>query len=313
MVDRRLVEQGVIAVGELIADWGQGGLDGMVVSLPGEEPIEYHWTEDVRRDVFSVSKTFVSAAVGIAEAEGLLSLDDPILDHLAHRGRSLAAGAERITVDQLLTMTSGIAYRWDDADMAGGVDPAHVVLAAPLGFAPGTGFAYRGASTYLLSRVIHACSGQDVRDYLQPRLFSELGVGVPVWQRCPLGYSIGAVGLELRTAEVARLGQTLLDGGRWRGRQLAPADYVARLVSDPVDAEGHVATGSREPHPDSARYGRGVWLCARDNAWRMDGIHGQFCVVLPDQRVCITCTSHYQGAGINILDAVWSEIVAILR
>ena len=312
-MDRSLVERGVLAVGDLIADRGQGGLDGMHVYLQGDEPVEYHWTEDLRRDVFSVSKTFVSAAVGIAEAEGLLSLDDPVLDHLDHLGPSIAAGTETITVDQLLTMTSGIVYRWEDADMLGGVDPAQVVLSAPLGFAPGTRFAYRGGSSYLLSRVINACSGQDVRDYLQSRLFSRLGVDVPSWERCPLGYSIGAVGLELRTAEVARLGQTLLDSGHWKGQQLVPADYVARLVSDPVDADGHTATGSSKPHAESARYGRGVWLCARDNAWRMDGIHGQFSVVLPDQRACITATAHYQGAGVDILDAVWSEIVPVLR
>ena len=54
-----------------------------------------------------------------------------------------------------------------------------------------------------------------------------------------------------------------------------------------------------------------MWLCARDNVWRMDGIHGQFSVVLPDQGVCITGTAHYRGAGADILDAVWSEIVEI--
>lgn len=85
--------------------------------------------------------------VGIAEAEGLLSVDDPILDHLDDLGPGLAAGVEAITVDHLLRMTSGIGYRWEDADVARGGDPAQVVLSAPLGFAPGEGFAYRGGST----------------------------------------------------------------------------------------------------------------------------------------------------------------------
>ncbi len=251
-------------------------------------------------------------AVGIAEAEGLLNVDDPILDHLDHLGPSVAAGAEAITVDHLLRMTSGIVYRWEDADVAFGADPAQVVLSAPLGFAPGEGFAYRGGSSYLLSRVIQACSGHDVRDYLQPRLFAPLGVDLPTWQRCPSGFSMGAVGLELRTAEVARLGQTLLDGGRWKNLELVPASYVARLVSYPVDAVGHTPTGRAEPDPESARYGRGVWLCARDRAWRMDGINGQFSVVLPDHHVCVTGTAHYQGRGTDILNAVWSEIVAVV-
>jgi CubicO group peptidase (beta-lactamase class C family) len=124
---------------------------------------------------------------------------------------------------------------------------------------------------------------------------------------------MGAVGLELRTVDVARLGQTLLDGGRWRGQQLVPADYVAGLVSHPVDAVGHAPTGSAQPVAESARYGRGVWLCARDDAWRMDGVHGQLSVVLPDLGVCITTTAHYRGASDDILDAIWSDIVPVLR
>lgn len=123
---------------------------------------------------------------------------------------------------------------------------------------------------------------------------------------------MGAVGLELRTAEVARLGQTLLDGGRWKDQELVPGSYVTRLVSDPVNAVGHTPTGRAEPDPESAKYGRGVWLCTRDRAWRMDGIYGQFSVVLPEHRVCVTGTAHYMGPGTDILDAVWSEIVAVL-
>jgi CubicO group peptidase (beta-lactamase class C family) len=202
--------------------------------------------------------------------------------------------------------------RWDDAEIARADDPARAILAAPLGFEPGTGFAYRGGGTYMLSRVIHSCSGEDVRDFLQTRLFTPLGIDNPAWQRCPLGFSLGAVGLSLRTEEVALLGETLLNEGRWRGRQLIPASYVAGLISDPVDTDGHQATKTAGPHPENARYGRHVWLCARDNAWRMDGIYSQFCVMLPHQQACVTVTGHYQGPTTDILDVIWSEIVPAL-
>lgn len=164
-----------------------------------------------------------------------------------------------------------------------------------------------------MSRVIHSCSGQDVRDFLQTRLFMPLGIDTPAWQRCPQGFSLGAVGLCLPTAEVARVGQTLLDEGRWLGRQLIPASYVVSLTSDPVDTDGHQATSAAGPHPENARYGRHVWLCARDHAWRMDGIYGQFCVMLPQQQACVTITGHYRGPTTDILDAIWSEIVPALR
>ncbi len=177
---------------------------------------------------------------------------------------------------------------------------------------PGTTFAYRGANTYLLSRIIHACSGQDLRDFLLPRLFTPLGIRNPQWLRCPLGYSLGAVGLLLRTEEIARLGRTLLDDGRYGNRQIVPAEYVAAMITDTIPTGEHRATGATGSHPDNARYGRHVWLCDRYDAWRMDGIYGQFSIVLPHQRACITITSHYQGPTTDILDAIWSEIVPAL-
>ena len=286
-----------------------GGLDGVTVYVRGQQLVQHHWTPDVRRDVHSVAKTLVSLAVGIAQAEGRLTTDDLLLDHLNQLAPTAAEGVEQVTIQQLLTMTSGIVHRWDDATMQHAGDPAQVLVAAPLGFEPGTAFAYRGGSTYLLSRIIHACSGQDVRDFLQSRLFTALAIANTSWQRCPLGFSIGADGLSLRTQEVARVGQLLLDRGKWGDQQLIPHQYVDSLISDPVDTGGHQSTNATGAHPETARYGRHVWLCARDDAWRMDGLRGQFCVVLPDQLACVAVAGHYQGPTTDILDAIWSELV----
>lgn len=290
-----------------------GGLDGAHVYVRARASVEEHWTPDVRRDVFSASKTLVSLAIGIAQAEGLLRLDDLVLRHLEQSAPGAAAGAEAITVEQLLTMTSGLVFRWDGDAVDDFEDPVDAILHAPLGFEPGTGFAYRGGSSYLLSRIVHSCSGQDVRDFLQTRVLTPLGIDDVSWERCPLGFSLGAVGLSLRTEELARIGRLLLDGGRWGDRQLVPAAYIDALISHPVNTGGHRSTNAAEPHPDSARYGRHVWLCARDDAWRMDGIYGQFGVLLPRQQACITVTAHYRGPTTDILDAIWSEVVPAIQ
>ena len=105
---------------------------------------------------------------------------------------------------------------------------------------------YRGANSYLLGRIIASSSGLDLRDFLVPRLFGPLGIGNPQWLRCPLGYSLGAVGLQLRTEEIARLGRTLLANGLWQARQLIPADYVRSMATDVVDTAAHRAS----PAPD---------------------------------------------------------------
>lgn len=127
-----------------------------------------------------------------------------------------------------------------------------------------------------------------------------------------MGYSIGAVGLHLRTEEIARLGRALLDNGRYGDLQLIPTDHVASMIDDNVPTDGHFATRAVASHPESERYGRHVWMCARDDAWRMHGLYGQLCILLPHQQACVTITARYQGETSNILDAVWSTIVPAL-
>jgi CubicO group peptidase (beta-lactamase class C family) len=293
---------------------GDQGLavEGIHVYLRDRPPVEHHWVADIRRDIFSASKTFTSVAVGIAQAEGLLDIEDPVLSHLGHLTSASATDTDAITIRQLLTMTSGITYRWNDPDADHPGDAAIDILTTTLGAAPGTAFAYRGANTYLLSRIIQACSGLDLQDFLLPRLFLPLGIRNPQWLRCPLGFSLGAVGLQLRTAELARLGRVLLDGGRFLNQQLLPADFIASMIADCVPTDGHVATGAAAPHADNSRYGRHVWICHRDHAWRMDGIYGQLSIVLPRHEACVTTTAHYQGPTTDILDAIWSHIVPVL-
>jgi CubicO group peptidase (beta-lactamase class C family) len=242
----------------------------------------------------------------------VLALGDAVINYLPRLAVDPAPGVERITVTNLLNMTSGIVYEWDDPDADHPDDPARDILSTALGGAPGATFAYRGANSYLLSRVIHATTGSDLRDYLLARLFQPLGINNPQWLRCPRGFSLGAVGLQLRTSELARVGQLLRDDGRWLDQQVVPAEYIDTMTVDAVPTGGHIASRAVAPHPDNARYGRHVWLCARDSAWRMDGIYGQFSIVLPNHQACVTVTAQYEGPTTDILDAVWSDIVQAL-
>ena len=279
-------------------------LHGLHVRRRGRQPVSHRWSRDERRDVYSVSKTFTSVAVGLARDEGLLDLDDPVLEHLPHLAGDAAAGADAMTVRHLLTMTHGHELRWEDPDLGFDGDPARAFLAAPLLAPPGTRYAYRGLASYVLGRVVHAVSGDDLRDYLVPRLFTPLGIRNPQWHRCPLGFSLGAVGLHLRTEEMSRLGEVLLDGGVHEGTQLIPHEHVQLMRTT------QVSTG-RE-HPDNAVYGLHWWPCARDGAWRMDGIRGQFVILLPAHEAVVTVSADYDGPTTDILDAVWADLVPAL-
>jgi CubicO group peptidase (beta-lactamase class C family) len=280
------------------------GVDAIEVVADDGRHGERSRIDDIRRDVFSVSKTVTSLAVGMLAGDGALSLDDPVLAHLPGLADTAAAGSDAITVGHLLRMTAGNGYRWpcEDADHPG--DPARDFLATPLVAAPGSAYHYSGGNSYVLSRVVHAVTGSDLRDFLLPRLFTPLGIRNPQWLRCPLGFSLGAVGLQLRTSEITRIAQLLLHQGSYGGQRLVPGDYITRMTADTTP------TGRAEP--DNQTYGLHGWLCARDGAWRMDGIYGQFGIMLPRQRACVSVTAHCRVPTTRILDCVWEHIVPAL-
>lgn len=286
------------------ADSRRLGLEGVHVTTDDGRCGERRWIDDIRRDVFSVSKTVTSLAVGMLADDGLLTLEDPVLNHLPELADTAAPGAAAMTVGHLLNMTAGNDYCWVDEDADHPGDPARDFLATPLVAKPGTVFHYRGGNSYVLGRIVHAVSGLDVRDFLLPRLFAPLEIRNPQWLRCPLGFPLGAMGLQLRTSEITRISRLLLHGGVHEGHQLVSIDYLARMTTDTIE------TGM--PEPDWQTYGLHVWPCSRDGAWRMDGLYGQFGIVLPEQHACVSVTAHYLGPTTDILDAVWEHIVPAL-
>jgi CubicO group peptidase (beta-lactamase class C family) len=288
----------------VVADARRLGIESVQVVVDDGPQGERRRIADIRRDVFSISKTVTSLAVGMLEADDVLDLDDAVLAHLPELADTAAAGSEKITVGHLLRMTAGNGYRWLDEDGDHPGDAARDFLATPLVAEPGSAYHYRGANTYVLGRIVHAITGLDLRDFLVPRLFEPLGIRNPQWLRCPLGFPLGAIGLQLRTSEITRIAQLLLHGGTYDRRSLVPGDYIARMTTDTTQ------TGRAEP--DNRTYGLHVWLCARDDAWRMDGIYGQFGIVLPNHRACVSVTGHYLGPTTDILDCVWHEVVPSL-
>jgi CubicO group peptidase (beta-lactamase class C family) len=254
--------------------------------------------------VFSVSKTVTSLAVGMLGGDGLLTIDDPVLMHLPELADTAAPGAEAMTIRHLLSMTAGNDYCWVDEDADHPGDPARDFLSTPLVAEPGTAYHYRGGNSYMLGRIVHSISGLNLRDFLLPRLFGPLDIRNPQWLRCPLDFPLGAMGLQLRTSEITRIAQLLLHDGIYDGQRLVPVEYLARMTDETVTTE--------MPEPDFQTYGLHVWLCSRDQAWRMEGLYGQFGIMLPEQHACVRVTAHYLGPLGDILDAVRAHIIPAL-
>src|SRR6185437_9412299 len=246
---------------ELIEDFvrsaQQNGMElyGVHVYRRGAEPVERRLRSDDRENLCSVSKTFTSVALGIAEAEGRLALDDPALNYFPEFKKSAAPGLEQVTLRHLLTMTSGSPHSWSASEPVEVPDLAADFFATPLAHEPGSYFSYTGTGPYVAARALRAATGASVRDYLMPRVFGPLAIHNPQWHTCPLGHPVAESDLYLTTSELARFGRLLLDEGRHDGRQLVPAKYCARLARESVPTAN---PDGPEGFPMADRYGLGV-------------------------------------------------------
>ncbi len=249
--------------------------------------------------LWSLSKSFTSTAVGLAVAEGKLSIDDSVLKFFADEvPDEVSANLKAMRVRDLLTMSTG---HQDEVNLRLQKDWTKSFLAHPVPYKPGTHFKYNTPATYMLSAIVQKVTGQTVLEYLQPRLFEPLGIAAPRWDSSPEGVSLGGYGLYLCTEDIAKFGQLLLQKGLWQGQQLVPADWIAQATAK------QVSNGSDPSRDWDQGYGFQFWRC-RHNAFRGDGKDGQFCIVLPDLDAVIAITAN-TGDMQAELSVVWDKLL----
>jgi CubicO group peptidase (beta-lactamase class C family) len=251
--------------------------------------------------LYSLSKTFMSTAVGFAVQEGLLSLDDAVADHFPEFRDELPEASRGILVRHALAMASGHAT--DMAQVALMTDPDEPVrgflLHAPE-HTPGTWFAYNQPANYAVAAILQRAAGTDLVGYLRPRLLDPLGVPPVSWQQYPAGRSLGFSGLHATTETIAKLGLLHLQDGVWEGEQLLPEGWAAEVRTKRVDT--HL-----EVNPDWAQgYGFQVWMAR--HGYRGDGAYGQFMVILPEHDVVLALTSAEEDMQ-AVLDAAWQHLL----
>lgn len=249
--------------------------------------------------LFSLSKSFTATAVGMAVAEGKLSVDDELLKLFPDDApKSPGAQLKGMRVSDLLRMATG--HQTEPARKA---DEAwsKTFLAHPVPFKPGTHFLYNTSATYMLSAAVQKTTGQTLLDYLKPRLFDPLGITNPTWEKSPQGISTGGYGLSVRTEDIAKFGQLYLQKGKWDGKQLVSEAWVAEATAR------QVANGSSPKSDWDQGYGYQFWR-SRHGAYRGDGAFGQYCVVLPEQDAVIAITSGVRDMQ-AVLNLVWDKLL----
>jgi CubicO group peptidase (beta-lactamase class C family) len=250
-------------------------------------------------ELYSLSKSFTSTAVGLAIAEGKLTLDDEVLTFFpGDAPPSPSANLKAMRVRDLLTMSAG---HQDETSSAADTITAKSFLAHPVPHKPGTHFRYNTPATFMLSAIVQKVTGQTVLEYLRPRLFEPLGITQPVWNTNAQGISLGGYGLRVRTEDIARFGQLYLQRGRWQGKQVIPEAWVDLATSR------QVSNGSNPKSDWDQGYGFQFWRC-RHGAYRGDGAFGQYCIVLPGQDAVIAITSGLKDMQ-AVLNLVWDRLL----
>ncbi len=243
---------------------------------------------EIRRNQYSVTKSFTSAAVGIAMGEGLLSLEERLVDAFAQDlPEEVSDNLAAATVRDLLTMCLGHdrAYLMgEERPFLQETDWVRYSLAQPFIHKPGTHFQYNNAGPYLAGILVQRRAGCTLDQYMTPRLFQPLGIVAPTWEIDPQGNSFGAGGLFLCVSELLKFGELWLQKGSWNGKQLIPADYIEEASRKQVEngAEGYGYLFWRGPH----------------QSFRADGKYGQYAIILPEENavIAVNAESRDQGA-----------------
>ena len=253
--------------------------------------------------LFSLSKSFTSTAVGLAIAEGKLSLTDPVLKFFPEEApASPSKNLQAMRVKDLLRMQTGqVAEDVDKFPFQSSEDLVKLFLALPVTYKPGTHFVYNTEATYMLSAIVQKVTGQTVLDYLGPRLFEPLGIAHPTWEKSAQGISFGGFGLSIRTEDIARFGQLYLQKGQWKGKQLVPSEWVEAATSL------QTSNGSSPDSDWDQGYGYQFWRC-RHGFFRGDGAFGLLCIVMPEFDAVFAATAG-TGDMQGEMNAIWDTIV----
>ena len=265
----------------------------------------------------SVSKTFTATAVGFAIAEGKLSLSDKVVDIFPDKlPAEVSDNLKKVEVRHLLTMSAGHDTEPSRRSLPEDADWVEAFLAHPFVHEPGTFFWYNSMGTYMLSAIVQKVTGEKVVDYLKPRLFDPLCIEGATWQESPQGINTGGWGLYLKTEDLAKMGQLILQGGVWNGKQLISKEWIDEATAKHIDCR---PAGMRPEQitfkPEDSDWLQGycyqMWRC-RHGAVRADGANGQYIIVMPEQNAVIAMTANIQDMQGEI-NLVWEHLLPALQ
>ncbi len=271
----------------------------------GKKIAETYWKpfeKDQKHTLYSLSKSFTSTAIGFAVQEKLLTVDTSLSSLFQDEWpQKPSTYLNAMTVKHLLTMNTG--HETDTLPVMRSNENktwTRSFLEHPVVHAPGTHFLYNTGATYMLGAIIKKLTGQNVEQYLQPRLFDIIGITEHDWENSPDGINTSGYGLRLSTDSIAKFGQFYLQKGKWNGKQILNSQWVEEATSK--------QTSSNPGDGDwSQGYGYQFWRC-KPGFYRGDGAFGQYCIVMPDQDCVIAVNSETFDMA-KSMDIMWEHLL----
>lgn len=293
----------------------EAGEFGQITSVVIEGPnlsYERHFdgaAADILRNTRSVTKTITGTLIGIAIDEGhITSANVSVLSFFPEID---ASGFDRrkreMTLADLLTMTGPLECNDWNSFSRGNEERMYLVedwvgffFDLPIGAPPpwepraenrpfGKVYSYCTAGVFTLGRIVEIATGRELEDYAREKLFDPLGVGEVRWAFSPLNIAQGGGGLEMQSADLAKIAQLYVEGGRAAGTQLVSLDWVQRSVTPQAQID------------DRTQYGYLWWLYgangqgASEPMWMMSGSGGNKVVALPElNAVAVVTTTNFR-------------------
>ncbi len=249
----------------------------------------YPYTGETSHDVASVTKSITSSLIGIALEKGYIkSIEQPVLDFFPEYAASYrSSGKDKITVRNLLTMSSGLKCGYEPGEpelfvMLKSKDWVQFTLDLPMAVKPGTKFAYCSSNTHLLSAIITRTTGMSAMAFAQKHLFEPLGIKEVFWPSDPQGINHGWGDLQMHPYDMAKIGYLYLNKGEWDGSQILSPEWIARSAQKQVS----VADGKMG-------YGYGWWVLGGEflGIYAAVGRGGQRIFVRPEEDLIVVVTA----------------------
>ena len=277
--------------------------DGLMILKDGEVLYENYWNknkENSRHIIWAVSKSFLSALVGIALDEGLIDdINDPIIKYLKDFE---GTGYEGVSIKNLLQMSSGIAFNEDygdpDSDInryarvtATGTSQREFAKTLKNSREPGTYNHYISLDSQMLGMLVAEVTNVTVKEYLYEKIWSQIGMQDDAFyltDKQEVEMSLGGLNVTLR--DMAKFGQLYLNKGNWNGKQVVPAEWVSNST---VPLGKHVQPNAGDQFTSDAwGYGYQWWIPGPGvSDYTAHGIYNQFIYVNPESGVVIAKTS----------------------